>query len=311
MLFFYEKPLKYRKTKTMNIKTLKIFSDLVANANFSKTARQNNVSQSAISQKIRHLEERLNINLLEKNQKSFQLTEEGNVFFRHAQLIISEYESMLHDVQNYDVKTLGGLNLLTNSWLGLHIIPHYIREYFKTFKNFALDINYSNSEGLSTIHLDPKANLMILESPLPGDDFISEQFTKDEFVAVCLAESALKDQQTFALGQLKSQPLIGFTRNHPLRLIFDREAKKRINHWNYLMEFNQIELIKQAIEMYNGLAILPKSSVYLPHEEHLFHILPLKGHPIIIPIYLIYRRNRKLNRAMECFITILKGKKPF
>jgi DNA-binding transcriptional LysR family regulator len=295
----------------MNIRTLKIFSDLVENANFSKTAKLNNVSQSAISQKVRLLEERLNINLLEKKQKSFQLTDEGVVFYRHAKLILSEYDAMLENLQNYDAKTLGGISLLTNYWMGIYIIPYYVREYFKTCKNFTLDINYGDYKNIQITHLDPQANLIILEFPLHNEELVSELFAKDEFVMVCLAQSKFRDQPTFSLEHLESHPLIGFTKNHPLRSILEQGLAKKISRPHYLMEFNQIELIKQAIEMHNGIAILPKSSIHLPREEHLFQVLPLRDIHISIPFYLIYRKTRKLNRAMEHFIAILKGKTPF
>jgi DNA-binding transcriptional LysR family regulator len=292
----------------MNIRTLKIFSDLVENANFSKTAKLNNVSQSAVSQKVRLLEERLNVNLLEKKQKSFQLTNEGAVFYRHAKLILSEYDAMLESLQNYDAKTPGGISLLVNYWIGSYIIPRYVREYFKTSKNFTLDINYGDYGNIQSANLDPRINLIILESPLYNEGFASELFTRDEFIMVCLAQSKFMDRRSFSLEHLDAQPLIGFTKNHPLRLIFEQGLERKISRPHYWMEFNQIELIKQAIEMHNGLAILPRSSIHLPREEHLFQILPLKDVHIAIPLYLIYQKTRKPNRAIEHFIAILKGK---
>jgi DNA-binding transcriptional LysR family regulator len=295
----------------MNIKTLKIFSDLVEYANFSKTAKFNNISQSAVSQKIRSLEKRLNINLLEKKQKSFQLTDEGAVFYRHAKLILSEYETMLEDLQNYDTKTLGGISLLTHYWIGIYITPRYVCEYFKTCKNSPLDINYGNYKNIQVHNLDPQTNLIILEFPLHNEELVSELFAKDEFVMVCLAQSELGNRQTFSLEHLQSQPLIGFTKNHPLRVIFEQGLGKKIGRPHYFMELNQIELIKQAIEIHNGIAILPKSSVRLPHEEHLFHVIPLNDIHIPIPLYLIYRKTQKLNHAMEHFIAILREKMPF
>jgi DNA-binding transcriptional LysR family regulator len=295
----------------MNIKTFKIFSDLAENANFSKTAKLNNVSQSAISQKIRLLEERLNINLLEKRQKSFQLTDEGAVFYRHAKLILEEYDTMLEDLQNYDAETLGGISLLTNYWIGIYITPHYVCEYFKTCQNFHIDINYGDYQNIQVPNLNSQTNLIILEFPLPSEELISELFAKDEFVMVCLAQSPFGNQQTFSLENLQSQPLIGFTKNHPLRVIFERGLEKKIDRPHYLMEFNQIELIKQAIEIHNGIAILPKSSIRLPSEEHLFHVIPLSNIQIPIPLYVIYKKTQKINRAMEHFIAILRKKTPF
>ena len=50
----------------MQTKTLKIFCDLAETKSFSKTAQINNLSQPAITQQIKTLEQELNVNLIDK-----------------------------------------------------------------------------------------------------------------------------------------------------------------------------------------------------------------------------------------------------
>jgi DNA-binding transcriptional LysR family regulator len=76
------------------------------------------------------------------------------------------------------------------------------------------------------------------------------------------------------------------------------------------LEFIQIEIIKQAIEIHNGVAILPRSTVLSLTNGHHLKAIPLKNIHIPIPLYFIYREKRKMNCAMERFIEILR-RKPF
>ncbi|MDR2200814.1 MAG: LysR family transcriptional regulator [Puniceicoccales bacterium] len=290
----------------MNITTLKVFLDLADNASFSKTALQNGVSQSAISQKIKLLEGHLNVNLLEKKQKSFQLTQEGVVAYRHMKRILCEYDSMLKNLKNYDPKVVNGIQLFTNQWIGTYIIPHYINEYFRIFKNFNLDIHYGNYDQMQTGKLDSKTDLTILEFPISNEDWIAESFMEDEFVIAYLGQTKFHNKRTFPLSELKSLLLIGFNKNHPLRSIFEQAVEKWDISPRYLMEFNQIELIKQAIETYSGIAVLPKSSVQ-PSSGQRLQIIPFENIHIRIPLYLIYNRKRKITQSLEHFIAILKG----
>jgi DNA-binding transcriptional LysR family regulator len=200
---------------------------------------------------------------------------------------------------------------LTNYWIGIYILPHYVREYFKTFKNCPLDINYGDFNGMQATHLDPRSDLIILEFPPQNEDLAAELFAKDEFVAVCSAQSELKAQALFPLENLASQPLIGFTKLHPLRTLFEQGLDRQMTRPHYAMEFNQIDLIKQAVEMHNGVAILPKNSIRPTRESHIFHTLSLKDRPISIPLYFVYRKNRKMNRSLSHFIAILKGETVF
>ncbi|MDR2807313.1 MAG: LysR family transcriptional regulator [Puniceicoccales bacterium] len=290
----------------MNIRTLKIFSDLVDNANFSRTARQNNISQSAISQKVKTLEARLKINLLEKKQKAFSLTEEGLIFYKHAKLILSQYNDMIENLKCYDAKISEGVNLLTSHWIGIHILPHYIREYLKVFKNSNLNIHYVDYTRIQMANLDLRSDLIILELPSNGDEFVCEPFAEDRFSVIYSECIHHRKPKSFALHDLASIPLVGFVKNHPLRSILERSTGKKKVHFRYFMEFNQIEPIKQAIEVHNAMAILP-SSILTFHESRTLQAVPLTD-MIPITLYLIYRKNCQISCATRHFIEILKGK---
>jgi DNA-binding transcriptional LysR family regulator len=291
----------------MNIKTLKVFSDLVANTSFSKTARQNHVSQSAISQKIKLIESKLNVNLLDKNQKNFQLTREGTIFYKYAQQILSSYQSMLDDLQNNKAKILGDINILTSHWIGIYIIPPFIHEYFKMFKRFNVDISYTDYSNINAKILDTKLDLGIFELPISGVELVSEPFMQDEFVVIGLTQTFPK-KNPFPLEKLENSPLIGFNKIHPLRALFERAIISKINHPHYIMEFNQIELIKQAIETHNGIAVLPRNSINLAKEGQIFQILPFQNQKIPLVLYVTYRKNCALNASTQQFLSVLMGK---
>ena len=70
----------------MYIETFKVFSDLAETGSFSKAARLNQITQSAVSQQIRALEARFEVTLVERGRRNFALTAEGSAFLEASRL---------------------------------------------------------------------------------------------------------------------------------------------------------------------------------------------------------------------------------
>ena len=76
----------------MYLRTLKVFSDLASTGSFSRAGEANNISQSAVSQKMTVLEKTLGVQLVERGGRAgLVLTEEGIVFLNTAREILDAY----------------------------------------------------------------------------------------------------------------------------------------------------------------------------------------------------------------------------
>src|SRR3972149_8573839 len=78
----------------MHLETLKVFCDVVETRSFSAAASQNFVTQSAVSQQIRTLEERYGRQLLERTRGNVQLTPAGEILYQVGQEIVQRYQDM-------------------------------------------------------------------------------------------------------------------------------------------------------------------------------------------------------------------------
>lgn len=65
----------------MNLKHLSYFVDISKRESFTKAADDIYVSQSALSKSVKSLEQELNVTLIDRTSKSFNLTEEGKILF--------------------------------------------------------------------------------------------------------------------------------------------------------------------------------------------------------------------------------------
>jgi DNA-binding transcriptional LysR family regulator len=78
----------------MHLETLKVFCDIVETRSFSTAASKNFVTQSAVSQQIRMLEQRYGRQLLERTRGNVQLTPAGEVLYQASKEIVDCYQDM-------------------------------------------------------------------------------------------------------------------------------------------------------------------------------------------------------------------------
>ena len=83
----------------MHLETLKVFCDVVETRSFSTAASQNFVTQSAVSQQIRTLEERYGRRLLERTRGNVQLTPAGEILYQVSKEIVQRYEDVEAQLQ--------------------------------------------------------------------------------------------------------------------------------------------------------------------------------------------------------------------
>jgi len=78
----------------VHLETLKVFCDVVETRSFSTAASQNFVTQSAVSQQIRTLEDRYGRRLLERTRGNVQLTPAGEILYQVSKEIVQRYQDM-------------------------------------------------------------------------------------------------------------------------------------------------------------------------------------------------------------------------
>ena len=73
------------------------------------------------------------------------------------------------------------------------------------------------------------------------------------------------------------------------------------------MEFDSIETVKRAVEIYSGLAIVPESTIRQEVANQSLAVVRLDDERLVRPLAAIHTRTRVLSRAMKQFITLLKA----
>ena len=114
-------------------------------------------------------------------------------------------------------------------------------------------------------------------------------------------------KRVIKLKDLQGASFIGFERDIPTRQATDKLLRQADVEVNVVMEFDNVETVKRAIEINAGVAILPASTIRNEVMQKQLKEIPLSGANFKRPLAIIHRKDKILNPAMRSFIDLLKN----
>src|SRR6185436_1988930 len=130
---------------------------------------------------------------------------------------------------------------------------------------------------------------------------------KDKMVLICHPHHPLSKEKSIRLKQLADQKFVGFEPDIPTRKAIDKILKDQNVHVQTVMEFDNIETVKRAVEIDAGISIVPESTVTQEVSKQTLAVVELEGTEFHRTLAAIYKKSKVLSPAMKQFIGILKG----
>jgi DNA-binding transcriptional LysR family regulator len=290
----------------MQIESLKVFCDLAETESFTKAAQINGVTQSAVSQQISSLERVFNSLLIERSKKKFRLTREGQVLYDFGKQIIQTYESLHSQLQELKDVISGTIRIATIYCIGLHDLPPYIKKFMKIHPTVNVHVEYRRDNQVYEDVLGNVVDLGLVAYPAKDGRLEIVPLHKDTLVLICHPQHPLARQKMVKLKALAGQKLVGFEPDIPTRKAIDKILREYGARVNYVMEFDNIETVKRAVEIDAGISIVPQSTVIQEVANQTLNALQIEDGKFCRPLAAIYKRNKVLSPAMKQFLTLLK-----
>lgn len=289
----------------MQIENFKIFADLVETKSFSKSAKLNGITQSAVSQQARAMERHFKSLLIDRSQKQFQLTREGQRVYDAAKEMLHTYEKLLSELQEMKKVISGTIRISTIYSIGLHELPPFIKKFLHDFPSVNVRVEYRRSNLVYEDILHNSVDFGLVAFPVKQRQIEVLPFRDDRLVLITHPLHALAKRQDLEVKDLSGQKFIGFDPDIPTRKAVDvifREHKLEIEP---VMEFDNIETVKRAVEIDHGIAIVPQATVAQEYKQGTLAVLHFKGKEFNRPLAILHRKGRVLTPAMKKFVETL------
>jgi DNA-binding transcriptional LysR family regulator len=290
----------------MQIESLKVFCDLAETESFTKAAQINSVTQSAVSQQISSLERIFKSLLIERSKKRFRLTREGQVLYDYSKQIIQTYESLHSKLQELKDIISGSIRVATIYSIGLHDLPPYIKKFMKNYPTVNIHVEYRRANQVYEDVFSNVVDLGLVAYPIKDSKLEIVALRKEPLVLICHPQHPFARQKAIKLKQLVDQKVIGFEPDIPTRKALDKILREYGVDVKHVMEFDNVETVKRAVEIDAGVSIVPLGTVTQEVNKLTLAAVEIEDGEFFRPLAAIYKKNKVLSPAMKQFLAILK-----
>lgn len=290
----------------MQLESLKMFCDVVETGSFSRAAQLNHVTQSAVSQQIRALETRYEQKLLSRSARQVTPTPAGERLFRGCKEILSRFAEVEQEIREQSAEVQGTTTVSTIYSVGLHELANVQKQLLKAHPKVNMRLNYRRNDQVYDDVILGAAEIGVVAYPQPRAGVDIHQFREDKMAVVCSPSHSFASKAKVSLAALSGVPFIGFDREAPTRKALDRLFREKNLDLNPVMEMDNVETIKRAVEMSLGVAILPVATVHSEVRAGTLVAKPFAEGPVSRPIGLLIRKGKYLDRASAAVLEAFK-----
>ncbi|MDO5580133.1 MAG: LysR family transcriptional regulator [Planctomycetia bacterium] len=290
----------------MSIDTFRIFCDVVHYQSFSRGASVNNVSQSAATQSIHRLEKEIGVDLIDRSKRPFVLTPDGQICYEGMREILETYDTMVMRVQSLHDQIKGLIRVAAIYSVGLHDMSRCMGDFMKSHPQANIRLEFLHPQKVYRSVLNGEVDLGIVSYPAASPEINVIPLRSEEMVVVIPNDHPLAHEKELVLEQLQGIDYVAFDRDLIIRKETDRCMRQRNIKVNIRMEFDNIETIKQAIEVGLGVSILPVPTVADDVASGKMKAVPLVSPQLTRPIGIIHKHRKVFTSTMQKFIRMLE-----
>jgi DNA-binding transcriptional LysR family regulator len=277
----------------MNIETLRIFCDVVQHQSFSRGAAANEVSQSAATQSVHRMEKHFGIQLVDRSKRPFVLTPEGQACYEGFREVLELYDAVEARVRSLRMEITGVVRVAAIYSVGLHDMSRCMQDFMRRYPKARVRLEYLHPNRVYEAVLNSEVDLGIVSYPAASTEISVLPLRSERMVVVCPQSHALARCEAVTAEHLEGEDFIGFDRDLTIRKEIDRFLRQRSVTIRMVMEFDNIETIKQAVEIGAGVSILPEPTVRREVHSGTLAAIRLIAPELKRPIGIIHR-SRKL-----------------
>jgi DNA-binding transcriptional LysR family regulator len=190
--------------------------------------------------------------------------------------------------------------------VGLGDLGQFVEQFEKLQPGARVHIDYLHPDRVYDRVLDGTVDVGLVSFPRESRKLAAKPWRDEEMVLTCAPGHPLAQQTGVFPSQLAGQKYIGFDRDLIIRREVDRFLRDENVNVEIVLEFDNIENIKKAVEISAGVALLPAPTLQREVEAGTLVMVPLSGRRLHRPLGIIHRRHHKLSTNALRFIELLQ-----
>lgn len=279
----------------VSIQNLRVFLCVLEHGSFSAAGRDLGMTQPAVSNHLRALEEYFGVTLLSRNHGA-RPTPAGECLSEHARRVLGEMESLEKELAQH-ASPHGRLLVGASSTPGEYLLPRLAVRFAADYPEVSLDVHIADTEETLGSLLERKIEVAFVGREIEDSRFDSVSIEEDELTPVAAA-SQCPDAAEVEPSDLADRPFIMRERGSATREIVESRLSDAGLKPRIAMELGSNAAVAGAIATGAGIGVLPTRSLGALDQ---ISRLPVRGLKFRRPFVMLVEKGRPLSPAAEAF----------
>src|SRR4051812_15727265 len=258
--------LRYRRIKNVNLQQLTTFCTVLAEGSMTAAAEKLFLTQPAVSQQIRNLEEELGVDLLVRGVRQVKPTLQGQILYDYAKRILHLTQQAQVAIQTMSQEVQGHLRVGTLNSIGLYLVSPIIGMFLKHNAKLHIKLLYGTGEKVISDMRNNLVDVVILpdlksEYGIEFPDFEKRFLFRDELWLVGSGRDTTLPP-SIEMRQFNQKPIISFSDRYPS---FRSQLEKKLQESKLeiapVFETDNVGTLKRVIESGLGWGFLPSHAI--------------------------------------------------
>lgn len=288
---------------------LKVFRTVAAEMSFRKAAEALHLSQPAVSQQIRSLEEETGVRLFDRGSgdghgSQIALTEAGRVLLGYAESAAGTMAEAQRALAALNEDVSGELRLGASTTVAQYVLPRILGSFLRQYPHVHLSVMSGNTERIAEAVAEREVALGIIEGPPMLRDVKTEPMVQDEMVLIAAPGHAWARAGSIAATELTKAPLLMRERGSGSRRVVERALKNAgipLRSLRVTMELDSTEAIISGVEAELGVGFISRWAVGKPLRLGTIRTVQVKGLEILRDFSFIRQTGTELTGAAAAF----------
>lgn len=282
------------------------FIVLVETKSYTKTAKQINFTQPAVTKHIQFIEKELKTSLVIYQNNQLTITSEG-IYLYHQ---IKKIQSEINKIESFLIDEIS-LQIGTSKTIGEFIISDTLSEFNQQFDNPKVSVLVDNTSALLSLLTKRKIDFALISGPISISDFDCEVFLEDNILLVCSNQHPLANR-TVSINKLSTERfLIRESGSGIMEAVLNKFNEHKMDYQDLINKqvVGNINVIKDMVYKNEGISFIYQSSVKKELENKNLSTITIKGFNQKQPFYIVKNQQQILNNSSYSFLKLLKNKK--
>jgi DNA-binding transcriptional LysR family regulator len=288
----------------MELRHLRTIAAVARHRSLTRAAEALYLTQPAVSQQIRRLEEELGVEVFRRNSRSVELTAEGRVILGYAQRVLAELDGMHSELEELSGLLSGQLRIGGVYPTGPYDVFGLLAEFRAAHPGVAIHMSEATQDDvLAALRADElDCAFSALDPDTLGDEFAATLLSEEELVVALPLGHPLCARARVTFEELAAEDMIAYRENSAIRRRLERTMADRDLQPRNAFVCTEMAAVRALASNGLGVAVMPRSVAQQPGPP--IELRSIAPDRLTWPIALIWRVARRQSPAGKAFIAV-------